>query len=110
MSAKKRNFDTNSDLHKGLHQFLMATEIPCEKIGKQMKARLCNRERMSRNTLDKEIIIASYGPSISNMNPFSLEAVRIYLQKHRPPIAMKSKYNVSRLVDGHNSKLSKFVW
>lgn len=114
-----RQFDINCNLYQGIHQFLavynacyshMATEIPCEKIGKQIKGRLCNRERMGRTTLNKEIIIASNGPSISNMNAFILEASRIYLQNYRPPIAMKSKYNISRVIDKHNSKISNFVW
>ena len=53
----------------------MATEIPCEKIGKKIKARLNELDWFDRETLNQEIIIAENGPSISEMDVFILEAV-----------------------------------
>ena len=114
-----RQFDVNPKFYTGIHQFLaiydasyahMASEIPCEKIGKQMKSRLNDRQRMNTNTLNNEIIISCNGPSISEMNAFILEASRIFLQSHRLPITSNTKYNTGSVVDGHHNKSSKFEW
>ena len=65
---------------------------------------------MDRETLNQEIIIAENGPSISEMDVFILEAVRIFLQKHRPPIISNTMYNTGSVVDRMLSKTSKFKW
>ena len=114
-----RQFDKDPILYAGIDTFLsiydasyshMATEIPCEKIGKKIKARLNNRDRSDRETLNQEIIIAENGPSISEMGSFISEAVRRFLQKHRPPIISNTIYDTGSVVDRIMSETSKFNW
>ena len=114
-----RQFDINETYYRGIPQFLalydacyahMATEIPCEKIGKQMKLRLNKRDRLDRYVLSKEIVIACNGPSVSDMDKFIDEAVDIFLSKHRPPIISNSKYDIGQVIDRYNNNKSKFRW
>ena len=59
----------------------MATEIPCEKMGKQIKLRFVNRDKLGIDTLNEEIIIGSNGPSLSDLDTFIFRSSEIFLQK-----------------------------
>ena len=75
-----------------------------------MKFGLDGRSRLNISTLNKEIIIASNGPPMSQLNELIYKAKEIWLSKHRSPIICDTKYNTSSVIDRHNKLRSTFLW
>ena len=114
-----RQFDIDAELYDGIHVFLsffdacyakMATEIPCESIGKAAQRILKFCEGLDRRRLMEKWIIQCNGPELSDAYPLLDIASDDILVHHRAPIIPNSKFDVGAVIDRLSAKQSKLDW